>query len=754
MNLFFVVCVACVVGLFTVSHSIALTSVFDFYFYLLPFGMALVGLFLSAGIARLPSPASVSTGILPAFSIFGAFAMLACVLVYLYAASLGPSLFVLLVIIIQLSAYIFFWSVIVRERHLALSAIGIVAGLALGYLFISYLNMDPLVAILIACVFSAALYVAQLLKRVQRVAYILIVGFIAFAVFQGKHYQVMPTSMGWILDYGKAGPENIVDRNAGTKIWGPAGMSEMYPLSSDERAAWLYTNGSSAALVLTGELASYDNAWWEQKAPLAMAIHDAVQPKSIIDIGIAPSDMAWRAIGRDVRSLYGLYGSHDWSLMPVRGIELIRKSVVLLQQPVLNAEEKIKLPVDMIVLSSGHEGKEGWVSSNLGEQRFLNQESILSYWQTLDEDGVLVLLSRQESVFLRQFFSVWTALNNAGMSDAEFLDRAWSVVPDTASVESPYRYAFVLTKKARDGKFAQALRSQVLKLPVRYLFGYGLPPSSPYEVFYQKDMNNVHGIFTLAASRKYGKHVTLDPSHLHKSIPYQFVKDVFPQYKNMLVLSVSILIGIILFPLQKFRRIENIQSLHGPSVAVWMVTGGATGILMVVALAFLFVYPSGVTQEIRLLYLGILLSIASLMHLYKKSSSITRQTTRLLMFASALVLMIYLATRYIQITVDDSTLYLGAAGILFVTLGITLPGMQSSLMRDSEPPLTWWWFAMAAGAAAALFWSMRLYAVLGDSLLFFAGLLVLCIAGVFWWHARSLNGEIRERGAAEVNSVI
>jgi hypothetical protein len=643
----------------------------------------------------------------------------------------------------------------VREKQLVWSATGVMLGLTLGYVCIAYLNMDPLVVILIACVFAAVLCIAQFLKKMQNVAYLLIVCLIALAVIQARQYHVMPASLGWILDYGKAGSENV-DRNTVKKIWGPAGVSEMYALGTDGRDAWLYTNGSSPALVLTDKLARYDDAWWAQKAPLAMAIHDAVQPKSIVDIGLVPGEMAWRAIGRGGRTIYGLYGSQDWSLVSVPGIDLIRKSVVLLPPPVLSAEEKIKFPVDMIVLSSGHEGKEGWVSSSADEQVFLDQENILSYWKGLDKDGVLVLLSRQQSVFLRQLFGVWTALNHAGMSDAEFLDRAWGVAPvDTGTIDSPYRYALVLTKKARDEKFAQAIRAQVLALPVRYLFGYGITPSPPYHVFYQHDMNKVHAIFTQAISGMTGKHLTLEASNSHQSIPYQFVEDVYPQYKNMLVLAVGMLIGIILFPLQKLRQVENVQTLQGPSAAVWLVTGGATGILLVVTLAFLIAYPSSVTQESRLLYLGILLLVAMLIHVYKKSVAITRRAPLLLAFASALVLMIYLATRFMQMTEDDSKLYASVAGIVFVLLGMSLPVMQSSLMRNSEAELVgWWWFAMAAGSAVALFWSMRLYSALGDGLLPIAGLLLMGIAGVFWWDARSHTGEIRERGAAGGHPVL
>lgn len=754
MNRFFVLCMACVVGLFTIAQSIALASIFDYYFYLLPFGMALVGLFLTAGIGRLPVIGSINTGVLQALPILGGFAMLVCVALYLYAASASTSLFFLLLVIIQLVTYVSLWSVMMRGNELVSSTAGVMIGLGLGYVFVGYLNMDPLVIILIAGVFAAVLYAAQILKKMQSVAYLLIVCFVALAVFQAKQYHMMPASLGWVLDYGKAGSEKI-DRNTVKKIWGQAGVSEIYALGADGRAAWLYTNGSSPGLVLIDELARYDNAWWTQKAPLAMAIHDTVQPKSIVDIGIVPSDMVWRAIGQGGRAIYGLYGSHDWSRMPVPGLDSIRKSVVPLQQPVLSAE-KIKLPVDMVVISSGHEGKDGWVSSNGSEQVFLNQENILSYWAGLDEDGVLVLLSRQQSVFLRQFFSVWTALNHSGMSDAEFLDHAWGVVPiDTETIDSPYHYAIVITKRARDGKFAQAIRAQVIALPVRYLFGYAITPSTPYSAFYQYDMNKVHGIFAKAISGMAGKHLTLEASNSHKSIPYQFVEDVFPQYKNMLVLAVGVLIGIILLPFQKFRQVEHIQTLHGPSVAVWMVTGGSLGILMVIALAFLVVYPSSVSQEFRLLYLGILFLVATLMQVYQKSVNITRRMPLLLAFVSALVLIIYLATRFMQVTENDSKLYVGVAGIVLVLLGMSLPVMQSSLMRDSQAEsVSWWWFAMAAGSAAALFWSMGLYAVLGDGLLLIAGLLLIFIAGVFWWDYRLHAGEIHERGAAEGNPVL
>lgn len=744
MNLFSVL-LACAAGLFAISQAVALIAVFDYYFYLLPFGMALAGWFLAAGAVRLPFMASMSAGMLRALPVFGGVAMLLCVALYLVAPSLGSSLFFLLIIAFQLIANVFLASALMEEGEVASPAAGAAIGLTLGQVFIGNLSVDPLMVTLIAGFVVGATCLGRLLGRGQFAAYILIVCCVAFAVFQGRQIHVMPATLGWELDQGKAaGPVDVVDRLSAKPVWGATGVTSLYELDEEGRAAWLYTNASSPALVLTGEPTSYDDDWWAQNAPLATAIHDAVRPGSVVDIGMAPGEMVMRALGQGGRNLFGVYGSSDWARLPVPGLESVRKSVVLLQKPVLSEEKKLGFPVDMVVVSSGHAGKEGWLSSSGGEQTFLDQESIQSYWQALDEEGALVLLSRQESVFLRQLFGVWSTLSHTGMSDAEFLDRVWAIVPDAGNGASPYRYALVLTRKARDEKFAQTIRGQVLKLPVRYLFGYGLPPSAPYQVLYQNDRNTAQAIFTQAASRMYGKYVTLEASDSHRSIPYQFVEDVLPKYKNMLVLSVGILLAIILFPLQEFRRVENVQSAAGPSVAVWLVTGGATGALMVVALAFLVVYPSGVAQEFRLLYLAILLIIATWMGFYKKLVS---RVLLMLSFATVLVLVLYLVSRFAHMTEDVSVFNVGIAGLVFALLVMSLPVMKSNLIDESTGLARWWWFAMAAGSAAALFWSMRLYATLGDGLFLVAGLLLAWVAGGCWWSSRSRGGEMRESGA-------
>ena len=743
MNIFSVL-LALGVGVFTVSQAVALSSVFDYYFYLLPFGMALTGVFLAAATGGLPLVALMSSVVLRAFPVFGGLAMLLCVVLYLVASSLGSSLFFLLVITFQLIANVFLASALVREGEVASSAAGAAIGLTLGQISIAYLNVDPLTMTLIAAFFVSAIYLARFLVHGQLAAYILIVGCASFAVFQGKQQHVMPVSLGWELDQGKTEPANRVDKPSAKPVWGPAGATSLYELDEEDRAGWLYTNASSPALVLMDEPTSYDDGWWAQKAPLTMAIHDAVRPGSLIEIGMAPGDMVWRALGLGGRNLFGVYGSSGWTRLSVPGLESANRSVVLLQTPALSEERKLGFPVEMVVVSSGHAGKEGWLSSSAGEQTFLNQESILSYWQALDKNGTLVLLSRQESVFLRQLFGVWSALSHSGMSDAEFLDRVWAIVPDAGTGASPYRYALVLTKKARDEKFAQAIRGQVLKLPVRYLFGYGLPPSEPYHVLYQNDLNKAQAIFSQAASRMYGKYVTLEASDSRKSIPYQFVEDVLPKYKNMLVVSVGILLATILFPVQKFRRVEAIQSSAGPSAAVWLVTAGATGALMVVSLAFLIVYPSGVGQELRLLYLVVLGLFAAWASFYPKLVS---RPVLPVVFASVLVLMSYVAAEYMQIMGDASTVYVAVAGGVFALLIMTLPVTRSYLINDSGELAGWWWFATAAGALAALFWSMRLYAVFGDGLLLISGLLLICIAGVFWWHGHPPI-ELRERGVA------
>jgi peptidoglycan/LPS O-acetylase OafA/YrhL len=162
------------------------------------------------------------------------------------------------------------------------------------------------------------------------------------------------------------------------------------------------------------------------------------------------------------------------------------------------------------------------------------------------------------------------------------------------------------------------------------------------------------------------------------------------------------------------------------------------------------VFPSTIPQEFRLLYLVILLLAATLMHFYKKR--ITR-TALLLALVAALALVIYLAN-FTQIIEDHTRIYVGVAGVVFVFLGISLPITQSSLMRESAELVGWWWFAMAAGSAAALFWSTRLYFILGDGLLLIVGLLLMGIAGAFWWYGRSQAGNTGERGVVGGNPML
>lgn len=759
MNLLFAF--ACMAGIFTIAQSFIQASIFDFYFYLLPFGLSLAAVCIAAGLKHLsvfrPIRPHMGQSFVP-FGVFGALAMLASVALCVYGPSLRMPWFALMLVIVQLAAYVSFWSAIVQGGRLAASLAGFAVGLMLGYLLVTTLDLDPLVILSMAVACTLALCVAHYFsKGAEWVVYVLVVGLAAFGVFHAKQFDLTPHSMGWMMDYGKAGATDTGERKA--RRWGPAGLMEMYALSSDERAAWLYTNGASPGLVLLDRPATYDDAWWTQKAPLAMAIYDAVQPKSLVDIGSVPSDLAWRAVGRNMRNIYGEYGSRDWALMNAPGLDSMRQSVVPLQQAAFSTGQNVKFPVDMIVLSSAHEGKGGWVSSNAGEQRYLDQENLLRCWHGLDEHGVLVLLSRQQPVFFRQIFSMWTALKSTGMSDAEFLDHAWGVVPDTTTADSPYRYALVLTRKARDEKFAQAIRRQVLQLPIKYLFGYSIPPSRPYDYFYRNDVDKVHTIFAQGISGMYGTQMSLSIPDSHKSDFYQFVDDVYPPWKNMLVLSVGILVGIVLLPLQKLRQLEYLQTKRGPSAALWMVSGGAMGIVLVIALAYLLVYPSSVPQEYRLFYLVILMLIATLGHRFKVFVAIPRRRSWTFGLGAALVLGLYLVSSLMRLIEGGSMLGVGIAGILFVLLGGALPSMQSALVHESEGEsdtalAAWWWFAMAAGSGAALFWSMRLYSALGDGLLLIAGLLLIFVAGVFWWLGRLLASEILERAVMDEEPVL
>lgn len=747
MSAFFLLFMGIVVGAFTISQSFALAAVFDFYFYMLPFGMALVGLFTSAGVLRIPRVNSaVLLRVLP---LCGAAAILASVALYGYGGGLGTSSFFLALIVIQLVAYVSLGSVIVEGGRPVLSATGFLSGVTLGYALIAYRNMDPLAVEIGLAFLCAALYLAAFLKqKLQMAAFGLIVCIFAAGVLLAGKGVLMPAALGWALDDGKAGAAGSGDW--GKQIWGPAGLTQVRSLSPDGRDAWLYTNGVAPGLVPLADAADYDDAWWAQKAPLSLALFNAVQPKTIVDIGAVPGEMAWRAVGNGARNVYGLYASQDWSLLHVPGLDSIRTKVVPLQQPVRSAMEAVKRPVDMIVLSSGHEGKGGWTSSIAGEQLFLDPENILRYWQGLTDDGVLVLLSRYQPVFFRQIFTVRSALKAAGMSDAEFLDHAWGVVPDADTAESPYRYALVLTKKPKDEHFAQAIRAQVVRLPVKYLFGYAIPPSRPYDYFYQNDFGKVETLFSQGVSAMIGKPMSLGAPGLQRSIPYQLVEDVYPPYKNFLVLSVGILIAIVLFPLQKWRQIEYIRTLKAPGVAAWMVGGGAAGGLGSIALAFLLVYPSGVLQEYRMLFLVTMILISTLAYRYLSTPAIVARMAVLLGLASALGLAIFLMRHFTGAIGEGGGYWMaGFAGALFVLLAMALAAVQSALSSESQAQLLpWWWLAMAAGCAAALFGTMRLYAVLGDGLLVFASLFLIVLAVVLGWARASHAVRTRESVAA------
>lgn len=736
MNVFSLL-IGCAAGLFAVSHAIALASVFDYHFFLFPFGLAWVGYALAAGLLRTPLRSAIEAKVSGASPALAGLAMLASVGLYRFAPAMnGAAFFFGGLVALQVVAHGLAVLALLREGRPLASACGVAAGLLLGFSFVAYLHADPLLAVLAASLLLLALPLGRLFERAAPVVYVLIACVVGGVLYQSAQHHVMPTALGWRLDPGKLAPAHPEGMRLAEKIWGRAGLSQLYALGSDAGAAWLFTNGTAPTLVLPDAPARYDDAWWAQKAPLAMAIHDAVRPGSIADVGMAPSDVAWRARGHGgAQRIHGIYASWDWTHLPVPGLEEMGRKVRTAPQNAL-AE-----PVDMIAVTSGHVGQAGWVSSNRGEQTFLAREDILRYWQALSADGVLVFFARQETVFLRQLFSAWAALNHAGLSDTEFMDRAWAMVPETQADYSLYRYALVLTKNANDPRFAEAIRSQVMKLPVRYLFAAGLPPRSPYQVLYQNDRDRAQGIFTLAASRMYQKHVTLEPVTSFRAIPYRFSLEVAPQYKALLVLAVAALLGIILLPLQASRQVKNIRAMRGPAVAVWLAAGGALGATLVVATAFLLVYPSGPAQAPGVVVVAALLVVVMLL---RKLGRQQVQAMRSLV-VSALVVVLVLVLSWLSGAVDvargDGAFYAAAAGGLWGLVGLALSQLQRALREEPIEGLACWlWFAAAAGAAVALFWSARLYSMMGSGLLFAACVLWLGAAGVLGWHARSSTG--------------
>lgn len=735
MNMFSLL-IGCAAGLFAVSHALALVSVFDYHLFLFPFGLAWVGYALAAGLLRTPLRPAIETKVLGASPVLAGLAMLASVGLYRVAPAMGgAALFFGGLVTLQVAVHGLAALALLREGRPFASACGVAAGLVLGWVFVAYLHADPLLAVLGASLLLLALPLGRLFGRAASVVYVLMACLVGGVLYQSVQHHVMPTALGWRLDPGKLAPAHPEGMRLAKEIWGRAGLSQLYALGSDAGAAWLFTNATAPTLVLHDTPARYGDEWWAQKAPLAMAIHDAVQPGSIVDVGMAPSDVAWRALGRGgAQRIHGIYASWDWTHLPVPGLEEMGRKVRTAPQNTLVE------PVDMVVVTAGHAGQAGWVSSNRGEQTFLAREDILRYWEALNADGVLVFFARQETVFLRQLFSAWAALNHAGLSDTEFLDRAWAMVTETQADYSPYRYALVLTKDAKDPRFAGAIRSQVMKLPVRYLFAAGLPPRSPYQVLYQNERDRAQAIFTLAASRMYQKHVTLEPFTSFRAIPYRFSLEVAPQYKVLLVLTVVALLGIILLPLRASRHLDEIRVMHGPGVAVWLAAGGAFGAALVVAMAFLLVYPSSLAQASGVTVVAAMLVVVAAVR------ALARQEIRAmrLLAVSALVVVLVLMLSWVFGAVDvmrgDGAFYAVAAGGLLGLAGLALWQMHCALRHEPIGGLArWTWFAAASCAALALLWAARLYSMMGSGLLLAACVLWLGAAGVLWWQGRALT---------------
>lgn len=534
-----------------------LGSIFDHYFALLTIGLAVAGISLGIALTGYFSMRLKEKDRFQRAAIFSSLSalMAATGLLVVYRIPLGSIPVFLLLVVALLLHWILAgvaFRFLTKENPgrllpfygLAGSAVALLSCLAL----IEY-TQSPVLMVLIA---SAGLAVtAFVFSSRPLMPLILVIGLSlpGLAVyFSGINPSLSPV---WNEDAIKQAKPLYPDLNAGefarlpVTHWSEIGRTDKLIYKNEEGVHWLVTNAALPTPVIEQ---TQSTSWWQARFPLMALPLMLGEPKTCLSIGaIAAGELA-------LAKQFGVSDAYPAAYNQNAITPDISKQQLAPRRFMETTSEQYDLVfVPLVQLTRGAS-----TFSNLEDSYLYTAEAFKRYYDKLSPDGMMVVTAIDPRLYFRTIYTAWKGIGG------DIRSRTWGMqAKPNLPLQTPYRFAFVLTKTQPPFGFVSELKKLANNMPVVLLFGPGIKPRQPFELLLRTGADGFkkgRETLTRFLSQQSHEWIDLEPATDERPFLFQLMRKLDLQQKWVLGLGAAGLIYCFMFAVSALRRPES--SLH------------------------------------------------------------------------------------------------------------------------------------------------------------------------------------------------
>ncbi len=414
---------------------------------------------------------------------------------------------------------------------------------------------------------------------------------------------------------------------------------------------------------------------------------------------------------------------------------------------------------DQIYLTLPQKQNSGWMEPEPAENYLYTEEAFNEYWSHIKPGGMLVVLSRDELLYMRALLTAWKILKEDKVYGSDFLvHRAWGYRAVTDGTPSnPYRYMYMLIKGHVPKDLAARINGLADGMTVIGLFGPDItPPTGTFNIYLQPYYILYHPLGLKIADKALNDYATRNLQALADMTPvtdlrpffFEIERDMPSFLKWLFAVCLALLAYVFLIPLPSERRLDSPGAAVRPPLPVhlgYFLIIGFAAMPVLTALFYQSILWTGdsgrsLTGALAGTAIG---AVTGMMVLHRKEH---RALERLWLWVTMATVVITTSLSWLIPLIDLSTwptvLQTIAVGglalpVAAVTVILLIPGREF-LARNLPSLIPWSWLtfgaAIVVGIISALwiaqYWGFRLLCLTSASC-------YLSILGIGLWLHRS-----------------
>ncbi|MFN8178792.1 MAG: hypothetical protein U0167_12760 [bacterium] len=231
----------------------------------------------------------------------------------------------------------------------------------------------------------------------------------------------------------------------------------------------------------------------------------------------------------------------------------------------------------LVALASTH-GADGVPPTAADERRF-TREAFTRAWRSVDEEGVLAWLATDEAIFARGVAQIAEVVATETREVVPLANRGFALRVTEGAPRTPYRFLLLVSRGAFGAEEAMRLSALAHGLPVRVLFGTGVPARGAWGAFADpRGPSLARDVLRLDLSRRAGRWLDLTAATADRPVFLRIDEVASPATRATVGAATVGLLALLLLPMRRRRRMGAADAPAWPvalSLAVFAAAGAA-----------------------------------------------------------------------------------------------------------------------------------------------------------------------------------